>query len=540
MTDASRPSAPTSRATLLLAAPAAFLLVFFAWPLARTLRAATTSSDAWHWLATPYVQDRILIALLQALLSVALALAIALPLAWLHHTRRIPGGRWAVALHAAPFVLPVFVVVYGLQQLLGPAGWFTWSGRGLLATFGPLGAVVIAHAYYNHGLALHLTLGALDRRPHRLEEAAQVLGASPRAAFLRVTLPILLPSFAGTATLVFLMSFGAFGTVLLLGASQVSTLETMLYQNLGGIFPRTDRAAVLGVVQLAINLGLLGIYALLHRRFRVQRHASRQTTRSTTATLVAWICAALALLPILAVLAGGFRLGEQWSLEPWRALLDHAHPSHLAGFDLGRALARTLTYAAATCTLSLALVLCLAYGARRLPRGRRLAEGLAGIPLGTSSLLLGFGFLLTFGAGSLLDLRGHAWLIVVTQTLVAFPFTARILLPALHQHDVRIDEAASLLGATPRQVVTRIHAAVLRGPLLAAAGFAAALSLGDYGAGLLLLGADEAGLSVWILKHDRPFDPLMHAQATALAGVLALLACLALAGIVRHRSEVRP
>ena len=105
----------------------------------------------------------------------------------------------------------------------------------------------------------------------------------------------------------------------------------------------------------------------------------------------------------------------------------------------------------------------------------------------------------------------------------------RVLLPALDQHDRRLDEAARLLGAKPTEVVRRVHLPLLRAPLVVAAGFAAAISLGDFGASLLLMRPSTMGVSVWIHRIGGVgvFDPLLRAQSTALAGLLLVLAAAA-------------
>jgi thiamine transport system permease protein len=514
--------------TGLLAIPAVALAVFFAWPLLKVLGAATP--EGWAWVGSDYTVSRLRIAALQAFASVVLTMALALPLAWLHHSKRIPASRLQLALHAAPFVLPVFVVVYGLQQTLGAGGWLDQAtGLDALSAIGPFGAVVLAHAYYNYGFAANLLQAALERRPRRLEEAAQVLGASPRAAFLRTTAVLIGPAALGTAVLVFLFAFASFGTVLLLGGGEISSTETLVYQQLGGVFPRIERAAAIGILQVVLNGLLLLGYAALQRQVRVPAEPPRLPPAATRPQIaLSWGTVALALTPAVAVLAGGFRVAGHWSLEPWRALTDPGHPAHLAGFSLGHAVAVSLGYAALTVVSSLALTLLLAYAARRLGRARALAETLSALPLGSSSLLLGFGLLLAFGADAALDLRAWPGLVVAAHTLVAFPFTARLLLPALRTIDARLEEVAATLGASPAAVAWRVHRPLLAAPLAAAAGFAAALSLGDYGASLLLMRPRTMSLAVWTLRHDRPFDPLAHAQAVALAGLLAVLAAAAL------------
>ncbi len=520
----------------LLAPPAAFIAVAFLWPLGTVLAAATDPS-AWAWATGPVVTTRIVGALWMATLSMSLTLLTSIPLAILYHVRRFPATHLHLALHAAPFVLPVFVIVFGIQTVLGTDGWtHTVFGLDALHIVGPLGAVVIAHAYYNHGFATRLIHAALERRPRHLEAAAQVLGASPRAAAWRVTVPLLWPAIASAALLVFLFSFSSFGVVLFMGGTEVKTLEVLLYENLRGAFARPERAAVLGVVQLLIMAATLLAYQWLIRR---QTPTPRRAHESPAATpglqAMAWCLVGLGLLPALSVLVGGFQVGGQWSLEAWRALLDPDHAAHLPGFALGRAIGLSLFYAACSATIAVALTACFAYGLRASSRwATRFAELIAALPLGTSSLLIGFGLIqatsvaFAASAGRLIIIAAHA--------LVAFPFAARALLPAIRQHDHRLDEAAALLGAPGRSIVWRIHRPMLAGSLAAAIGISVAMSLGDFGASLLLMTADDRGLSVWIAAHGgtASFNPLVRAQAVALSGLLMVLA---VAGIAVARVE---
>lgn len=519
--------------------PLAFLGLFFAYPLAVTLGAAA-APDGWQWIASGYARRRILGALLQATLSTLLTLAIAFPLAWHHHRRAIPWSRVHLAVHAAPFVLPVFVVVGAMRELFGAGGWVSRAvGMDLLAAMGPMAVVVLAHAYYNYGFAARILHATLERRPWRMEESAAVLGASPLATRLRVTLPLLAPGFLGVALLVWLFCFTSFGVVLLLGDGVLGTPETLIYQNLAGAFPQADRAAVLGVVQLAINVLLLWGYFRLNRRMErlpqdppeTPKVARRRDHAFALGTL------GLGLIPAIAVLLGGFQVRGEWTLEAWRAILDASHPAHLPGFHLGVVVLRTMAYAATSAILSLTLAALLGYGLQRTRRLRPLAEAAAALPLGTSSVLLGLGYILAFGAGSWLDLRGSFIAIVIVHALLGFPFVARTLLPALQQHDTRLDEAAALLGAPRKDVLRRVHWPLLRGPALAAAGFAAAISIGDFGASLLLMQRDTMGLTVWIGEHDRPFDSLMQAQAVALTAVVGVLAAVAYLVVERFRGR---
>lgn len=485
---------------------------------------AAATPDALRWLAeSAYVHNRIAIAFEQAALSTVVAMAAAFSLAWFHHRRALPWGRLQLAIHAAPFVLPVFVVVFGLQAILGRGGWVdAATGVAPLAALGPLGAVVLANAYYNYGMAARLIAVALARRPHRMEEAASLLGASPRASFLRVTLPAIAPALLGAALLAFLFSLGSFGVVLYLGQGEVATLETLLYENLRGAFASEDRAALLAILQLALNVVVLGGYVAAQRRLRLPAEPDRTPPPATLRRRAsAWLIVAVPLAPFAAVLTGAFRVRGAWSLEAWRALAQQDHEDHLSGFDLGHAVAMSLQYAAATAFLAVASALLVTHGLSR----RRTAEVFFLLPVATSSLVLGFGFLLTFGAGSALDLRGTRIVVVAAHTLLASALVARIVMAALDRHDTRLDEAAALLGASRWRVFTRIHLPLLAPAIAAAAGLAAALSLGDLGASVLLMDDSTASVSAWIHRLGGPgsFNPLWRAQATALSALLLVM-----------------
>lgn len=533
---ASRRDPGHARHRWLLAIPAAAILLFVILPLLLVLHKGA-DAGAWAWMGERFARDTLAMAAKQAAFSTLLALGLGLSLAWLYHSRRIPGERLQLALHAAPFVMPVFVIVYGLQAILGPRGVLQdiAGGTDLLTWTGPLWAIVIAHAYYNYGFTARWMHAALQRRPRRLEDAARLLGAGPVSSLWRITVPALLPSLLAVALLVFLFCFASFGTVLLLGDGVVRTLETVLYEKY--YTSEHGKAAVLGLVQLSLNAVLLALFFAARRKsLRVPpeaRAANRPVRRAgLLLQLLAWFLVAAALAPMLLVLVGGFQVDGQWSLEPWRHLL-----SHPEGFDLPRALGLTVAYAVLSAALAFGLCACVAYGSLGLrPLARRALEGLASIPLAASSLLTAFGLLLAYGHSSavaVLDWRGTFWLVLIAHAMLVLPFAARAVLPAFEARDRRLDDAAFLLGAPVHHVASRIHWPMMRAPILVAIGFALALSIGDLGASSLLSSTDTQGLSVWTLELGGSFDALERARSTALAGLLAVLTAASLLVVER-------
>ena len=91
------------------------------------------------------------------------------------------------------------------------------------------------------------------------------------------------------------------------------------------------------------------------------------------------------------------------------------------------------------------------------------------IPLGTSAVTVGFGFLIVFDEPPL-NLRSSLWLIPIAHAVVALPFVVRLLVPALRSIDPRLREAAATLGASPRRVWWSVEVPIVGRALAAAAG----------------------------------------------------------------------
>ena len=126
-------------------------------------------------------------------------------------------------------------------------------------------------------------------------------------------------------------------------------------------------------------------------------------------------------------------------------------------------------------------------------------DGLVLLPLGVSAVMLGLGFLIAFDTDPL-DFRAAPWIVPVAQALVAIPFVVRIVAPTLRSIDPHQREAAALLGASPGRVRKEIDLPIVSRGLAVAAGFAFAISLGEFGATVFLARPDRPTLPVAIFR----------------------------------------
>ena len=142
------------------------------------------------------------------------------------------------------------------------------------------------------------------------------------------------------------------------------------------------------------------------------------------------------------------------------------------------------------------------------------------LPLGVSAVTLGFGFLITLDEPPL-DLRNSPLLVPIAQALVALPLVVRTLAPVLAGVDHRLREAAATLGASPWRASMTVDLPVVGRPLLAAAGFAFAVSLGEFGATSFLARDEHPTLPVVIFGLISHPGPMNYGMALAASVVLA-------------------
>jgi thiamine transport system permease protein len=148
------------------------------------------------------------------------------------------------------------------------------------------------------------------------------------------------------------------------------------------------------------------------------------------------------------------------------------------------------------------------------------------LPLGTSAVTIGFGFIVALGWP--VDLRASLWLIPIAHALVAVPFVVRSTVPTLRSIPAETREAASVLGASPSRVWREIDLPIVSRAVLVGAAFAFVVSLGEFGATSFVARPNTPTIPTMIFRLlGRPGET-SFGMAMAMAVVLAALT----AGIV--------
>ncbi len=546
-------AAATRRAAFLL--PLAYLAVFFFYPLFEIFRASLAPEGypdlrpLRALIADGYYGRVLWFTTWQAAASTALTLALGLPAAYAFARYAFPGKTLLRALTTIPFVLPTLVVATAFTSLLGPRGWLNQGLMRLLHLPQPpinlthtIWIILLAHAFYNATVIVRIVGGFWANLDPRLEEAARVLGADRWRTFRRITLPLLGPALAAASLLVFLFCFTSFGVILVLGGPRFATLEVEIYRQAVHLF-HLPIAAALAIVQMVITFGVMWLYTRLQARtavplnFRPQRATQRPARGWRARAMLIFSLGALLLIlltPLLALVERSFATEGGRSLRFYGELFFNRRGSILFVPPI-EAIRNSLAFALATVGLSLLIGVIGAYLLARPRRGLgTFLDPMLMLPLGTSAVTLGFGFILALDQPPL-NLRTSPALVPLAHTLVAFPFVVRALLPVLRGLNPHWREAAAVLGATPAQRWRRVDLPIVGRAVLIGAVFAFTISMGEFGATALIARPEFPTMPVAIYRFLGQPGALNYGQALAMSTLLMAVCVLGLLLIERFR-----
>ena len=476
-------------------------------------------------------------------LATLASVLLGLPAAYVLHRLTFRGRAAIRAALLVPFVLPTVVVGVAFRQLLGEAGPLAQLSGGRLGLDGSPVAIVAGLTFFNVAVVIRAVGASWESLDARPGEAAAALGASPRQVFLTVTLPALRPALVSAASVVFLFCATSFGVVLTLGGLRYSSVETEIYLLTTQLLD-LQAAAALSIVQLVAVTVLLALAARLRRT--ADAHLSRQVARPhrprrgdvphlvATATLLALVAA-----PVAALVLGSLRVDGGWGLGNYRGLSD-GEPGQALLVPVTDALVTSLRTAVDATWMALllgglvAVIVTRRSGSRTERRARGVLDGFFMLPLGVSAVTLGFGFLITLDEPPL-ALRDSPLLVPVAQALVALPLVVRTLAPVLGSVDDRQRQAAASLGAGPLRVFATVDLPTLWKPLLAAAGFAFAVSLGEFGATAFLARDEHPTLPVVIFQLIGRPGAESYGMALAASVVLATTTAVVMLAVERLR-----
>jgi iron(III) transport system permease protein len=435
-----------------------------------------------------------------------IAVPIGAVLAFLIVRTDLPGRRWLELLLMVPVFSSAVVLAFGYVVAAGPVGLVSTAVK---ATFGFLpwdiyslpALIVIAGLTHVPHVYLYAAAG-LRGIGSDLEEAARMAGASPLRVALSVSLPMIRPSLAFAAVLVFFLGFELFGLPLVLGdPAHRLVLTTYLYKltNILGT-PSYQLMAVVVVFIILIAVPLI----VLQRR--LLRDAGRYVSMRGKGLRIAplrlggwrWPALALILLWLLVTVAvpiggvvlrslvvswgEGVNLLDVLTLQHYRELLDY--PNILRG------VLNTLGVGIIGGAAAVACYTALAIAVHRWPSPWvRLVDYLVLAPRAMPGIVAGLAILWIFlFVKPLAPLRQTMLSVWLAYSIVWLAYGMRLVQGTLLQIGGELEEAARVAGAGELRVRRDVTLPLARNGMLAAWLLVFLIFVREYSTGVYLLG----------------------------------------------------
>jgi thiamine transport system permease protein len=450
-------------------------------------------------------------------------------------------------LSTLPFILPTVVVAAGFNSLIGPKGWLNLFLMNIMGTSDPpirllnsLPAILLAHVFYNTSIVIRVVGTAWEKLDQKLERAAQVLGANPGAVFRQITFPLILPSILSAAILVFLFDFTSFGVILMMGGPIFTTIEVEIYIQ-AMHFLDLKTASILSLIQLLFSM-LLTFLSIRTSRENIvpitptlKGEGLRNPTSTIEKTFVYLLVPVLICLLVSPTIALFFRsffsfgfsdsveriANSGFTLENYQSLFINDRRS-LFFVPPITALRNSLLFATSATILALIIGIMIAILSNREGVRARILDFLLMLPLGTSAVTLGLGYLSVFSS-SISSIQWFPILIPMVHTLISLPFVVRIISPAINSIPENLRDAAQTLGVPKKQLWRYIDLPLAKSSLSTAAIYAFAISLGEFGATSFLSRPEYPTLPVAIYRYLNLPGSRNFGRAMAMATILLLL-----------------
>ncbi len=435
-----------------------------------------------------------------------------------------------------PIISPPFAFATAVIVLFGRSGIIT---RGLFdwrpTLYGYSGLVLVLTLSF-FPIAYMNLLGMLRSLDPALDEAGSSLGASKWKVFKTVTLPLLIPGFAGSFLLLFIEAIADLANPIIIGGNY-TVLASRAYMAINGDY---DISLAAGYSTLLLLPALL---VFLIQRYWAQKRSVVSVTgkpsgRPTMVTSkpaklfllsVTTLLTSLVILVYLTVVFGAFvkiiGVNNEFTLDNFRYLL--------GGFANG-AIKTTATLAFIATPLAGIFGMVIAWLViRKVRRGAEALDFLGMLGIAVPGTVIGIGYAITYndpvkigdftifpqvgGGGAIL---GGAIAIVMVYIIRSSPAGQRSGISQLQQIDPAIEEASASLGAAGGKTFRLITLPLISGAYLSGLMYAFAHSMTTLSPIIFLVTPDTSILTQKILAEA---DQGRYGNVFALCCILIVL-----------------
>ena len=460
-----------------------------------------------------------------------LSLVIGTPLAYLFAVYKIRGKSF----------LSILIVVASMSApFIGAYSWILLLGRsGVITTFFKNLGIALPDIYGFGGIVLVMTLqlfplvflyarGALKNIDNSLIEAAGNLGCSGVKCFLKVVIPLIMPTLLAAGLLVFMRSFADFGTPMLIGEGY-RTFPVVLYNEfINEVGGNDGFAAAIAVIAIVITTVVFLVQKYISNRKSFSLNALHPMEEREAKGATRWLVHLFSYLVIgVAVLPQCYIIYTSFKNTEGKIFVDgYSMQSYATAFGkLGKSIQNTIIIPVLALVVIILLAILIAYlVVRRRNALTNVTDILSMIPYIVPGTVLGIALLIGFNKPPLL-ISGTMLIMVVALVIRRLPYTIRSSVAILQQIPMSIEEAAISLGATKMKAFFRITVPMMRAGIVSGAILSWVTMISELSTAIILYTGRTKTLTIAIYTEVIRGN---YGTAAALSTILTILTVVSL------------
>lgn len=431
-------------------------------------------------------------------------LLVGVPIAYLMSRYNVWGKKFIHIFIIMSLMSPPFIGAYSWITLFGRAGFvtsfFADYGIHLPSIYGKTG-IILVFTFKLFPYVYLYTSGAMGSIDSSLEEAAENLGSSKLWRLFTITLPVIIPSIAAGAIMVFMTSLADFGTPMLIGEGYM-VLPVLVYNEyMSEIGGNAHLASALSVVIVLCSTAVLLVqkYSVSRKNYvmtamRPPKVEELHGIKRILVTIPVLLVTFVGILPQIVVLVSsfikcdftGFKRG--FSLDSYVTIFNR----------LWTNIRNTFVFSSVAILFIILIGMLISYiVVRRRGFTGQLMDLLIMFPFVIPGSVLGISLIVAFNKQPLI-LTGTAAIMIISFIVRKLPYTVRSSSAFLQQMDPGVEEASISLGVSPMKTFAKVTARLMAPGVLSGAILSWITCINELSSSVMLYGGKTSTISVAI------------------------------------------
>ena len=516
----------------------AMYLIFMVYPLGNLIKMAFYDDDGLtlnnfiKFFSKSYYSITLSNSFKISLAATATSLLIGIPMAYFFALYRIRGKALLRILIIISSMSAPFVGAYAWILLLGRNGVITNFLKSLLGFTPPdiygFNGMLLVFTSQLFSLVFLYVAGALSKVDNSLLEASENMNCTGLRRFIKVILPLIMPTVLAAALLVFIRALSDFGTPMLMGEGY-RTFPVILYTEfVGEVSQNKGFASAIAVIAIIITTVVFFAQNLASERNSFSMNAlhpiEEKPLHGLKGFLIHFFCysvVGIAMLPQVYVVYCSFRKTrgsiyvDGYSLDSYRAMFDR----------LGSSVRNTIVIPVIALAIVVLLAVLIAYlSVRRRNTLTGTVDTLSMVPYIIPGTVVGIALAGAFNRYPI-ALTGTTFIMVMALIIRRLPYTIRSSVAILHQIPITIEEAALSLGSTKMKTFFRITMPMMSSGIVAGAIMSWVTMISELSTAMILYTGRTQTLTVAIYTQIIRGN---YGIASAMAGLLTIITVISL------------